>query len=192
VYRFTSGTDEATPLAANRDDSSLAPCACWKLPGPGRPPAPRPRSRPSGFGSANRSPAPTDTRSCTQVTRPMVRSTEARPRFSSSRDLPRTASSVLLESKAINPILIPVERDSARRSLGLWTAGEAPRGTDGMLRSRYNRARSGPRWRLRATSGGRRWRQRKSRTTQLANQQREPTRRPARPSARESVRSANR
>jgi len=46
VYRFTSGTDEATPLAATRENSSRPPCAFWKLPGPGRPPAPRPRREP--------------------------------------------------------------------------------------------------------------------------------------------------
>jgi hypothetical protein len=40
VHRFTSRTDEATPLAATRENSSLAPRAIWKLPGPGRPPAP--------------------------------------------------------------------------------------------------------------------------------------------------------
>ena len=46
VYRFTSRTDEATPLAATRENSSRAPSAFWKLPGPGRPPAPCPRSGP--------------------------------------------------------------------------------------------------------------------------------------------------
>ena len=45
VHRFTSGTDEATPSAATRENSSRAPSAFWKLPGPGRPPAPCPRSR---------------------------------------------------------------------------------------------------------------------------------------------------
>ncbi len=90
VHRFTSRTDEAAPMAATRCDSSRAPSAIWKLPGPGRPPAPVPRSRPvsrqlrESFARPHRHP------SRTQVPQYAMRSGEARPRISSSRGPQRT------------------------------------------------------------------------------------------------------
>ncbi len=90
VHRFTSGTDEATPSAATRENSSRAPSAFWKLPGPGRPPAPRPRSRPIWLWLRETFARPHRHQSCTQVTQPVMRSTEARPRISSSRVPQRT------------------------------------------------------------------------------------------------------
>ncbi len=90
VHRFTSGTDEAAPSAATRENSSRAPCAFWKLPGPGRPPAPRPRSGPIWPWLRESFARPHRHQTRTQVTQPVMRPTEARPRFSSSRDLQRT------------------------------------------------------------------------------------------------------
>jgi len=92
VHRFTSGTDAAAPSAATRKNSSRSPCAFWKLPGPGRPPAPRPRSRPVWPWLRESFARPHRHRSRTQVTQPLMRSTRARPRISLSRDLQRTTS----------------------------------------------------------------------------------------------------
>jgi hypothetical protein len=91
VHRFTSGTDAAAPSASTRKNSSRSPCAFWKLPGPGRPPAPRPRSRPVWPWLRESFARPRRHRPRTQVTQPVMRSTRTRPRISLNRDLQRTA-----------------------------------------------------------------------------------------------------
>jgi hypothetical protein len=150
-------------LAATRENSSRAPSAFWKLPGPGRPPAPCPRSGPILALAPRivRPPPPTPAlyaghAACDAVDRS---ETSALPELrSTAYDF-----NLLLESKSINRFfrvghatgLIPTPLGLTGESFGfalrrrglfglVWSAGSCPRGTAQPNRSRYTRARSGP------------------------------------------------
>jgi len=149
-------------LVATRENSSRAPSAFWKLPGPGRPPAPCPRSGPILALTPRivRPPPPTPIAYAGPAACDAVGGSETSDLLEPRS--PAYESTVLLESESINrvfhlgkiiyrtgdPTTSPANpRDSLCGDETCSVSSKArglPRGTAQSSRSRYTRARSEP------------------------------------------------
>ena len=168
-------------MAATRENSSHAPRAFWKLPGPGRPPAPRPRSEPVSALASRivRPPPPTPALYAGHAACDAVDGSETsvllEPR-STAYD-----SKVLLQSNSINPFF---HLGHAILPAGNPLPGEiAPRDRASQPISLHSRPLEAS-WRLREIWGAKRRPQRGFRAAQRANQPREWTHQPPWPNAR--------